>query len=36
MDTGEKLKFNREFHDDNLKNRIVTWLDWSPQVSISL
>jgi hypothetical protein len=34
METGEILKYSHEFYDDNLKNRIVTWLDWSPQVSL--
>lgn len=30
VETGQALKLNREFQDDRLRNRIVTWLDWSP------
>ncbi|RNA37259.1 cytoplasmic dynein 1 intermediate chain 2-like isoform X9 [Brachionus plicatilis] len=30
IETGQAFKLNCEFHDDRWKNRIVTWLDWSP------
>ncbi|CAF0703857.1 unnamed protein product [Brachionus calyciflorus] len=30
IETGQAFKLNREFYDDRWKNRIVTWLDWSP------
>ncbi len=33
LETGQALKFSREFSDDRWRNRTVTWLDWSPHVS---
>lgn len=30
IETGQVLNVNREFSDDRWRNRIVTWLDWSP------
>ena len=33
VETGQALKLNREFSDDRWRNRIVTWLDWSPHVN---
>ena len=33
VETGQVLKVDREFNDDRWKNRIVTWLDWSPHVN---
>ncbi len=30
FETGQVLKVNREFNADKWRNRIVTWLDWSP------
>ena len=34
---GEKLKVNRDFYDDKWsKHRIITSLDWSVQVGISV
>lgn len=30
LETGQALKLDREFNDDRWRNRIVTWLDWSP------
>jgi len=30
VETGQVLKVDREFQDDRWRNRIVTWLDWSP------
>lgn len=30
VETGQVLKVDREFSDDRWRNRIVTWLDWSP------
>ena len=36
IETGEVFKLNREFQDDRWKNRIVTWMDWSPHVMFSI
>ena len=30
VETGEAYNLKREFYDEKLRNRIVTWLDWSP------
>lgn len=35
VETGQVLKVDREFSDDRWRNRIVTWLDWSPHVIFS-
>lgn len=36
LQAGAKLVLNRQFADERwTKNRVVTCLDWSPQVSVS-
>jgi len=30
VEPGQAFKLSREFSDDRWRNRIVTWLDWSP------
>ena len=32
VEPGQAFKLSREFSDDRWRNRIVTWLDWSPHV----
>jgi dynein intermediate chain len=30
VETGQAFKLNKELYDDRWRNRIVTWMDWSP------
>ena len=36
VETGQAFKLHYEYLDEKLRNRVVTWMDWSPQVEINL